>query len=788
MKLKNKLSLLLTISPIMISPLFLAASCGNKVDETELKKYKDKLEKLQKDFDNFTAYVEKSSVTNAQEFSNDKQIKDIQEKLKNKLEKLSKIDNSFHKEIEKSIKSVIKKFKDSLLNDLFNLNVENNAKFWSTFNDLMENNLDSETNAEINSLYSIIKNLNYDELSEVKFDNSDEDNGILEEIEEKISTWNKLKSLVNKKASAKIKEKLDSYLSSDFANEILKNKSNKMLQAFSKEYKKIKESSSNINTKELVAQKFLLDVFLRRLENLYDLSKKDIANIDKTIKERFTSLLSDLRNKFDVFNQEAKEKLEKLISDFEKDSQNASIDDLNKFMQNYLDLLEKETYKWMLSSIDDIISNDSTEHGQIFKELSENVEKSNNSWMKKYLENIKQNIASLQTNKDNVNWYFAMEEVSKLTSLIENWEYPKKSAELKKVLDIYEKNKVYDFELEDEIAKLKLKIKETYEEAKKIHESPFSSIDKITNATKKLNDILNNEVIHEQLRIAGFKKLLSEVKERLNKKVDTAFDDFGAKLKEKSTDPEKISEALKTLVEAQKELYKALLESFEDPFIKIKLPEKDYPDAIRTLETLSLLLNEITIEVINEALKNKDSSSENLNFLTEVLTKEFISRMLKKITNFISNQGDILLKVIETIFTRLREVKELKDISILEGVIQESIKFYKDYVQGKGEYEGKGLMKKIAELNIPSLTLSDPNKLELELAPLVLEFRNMWGAHWRLLEQKFPGKGDELSRIGKEWNSISGEMFNTMKNLFARAVPLATAHMRFFNEIIKYLK
>jgi len=52
----------------------------------------------------------------------------------------------------------------------------------------MENNLDSETNAEINSLYSIIKNLNYDELSEVKFDNSDEDNGILEEIEEKIST------------------------------------------------------------------------------------------------------------------------------------------------------------------------------------------------------------------------------------------------------------------------------------------------------------------------------------------------------------------------------------------------------------------------------------------------------------------------------------------------------------------------------------------------------------------------------------------------------------------------
>ena len=48
MKLKNKLSILLTISPIMVSPLFLAASCKEKdKNNPQLKEFKDKLEKLQ---------------------------------------------------------------------------------------------------------------------------------------------------------------------------------------------------------------------------------------------------------------------------------------------------------------------------------------------------------------------------------------------------------------------------------------------------------------------------------------------------------------------------------------------------------------------------------------------------------------------------------------------------------------------------------------------------------------------------------------------------------------------
>jgi hypothetical protein len=66
----------------------------------------------------------------------------------------------------------------------------------------------------------------------------------------------------------------------------------------------------------------------------------------------------------------------------------------------------------------------------------------------------------------------------------------------------------------------------------------------------------------------------------------------------------------------------------------------------------------------------------------------------------------------------LREVKELKGVSILEGIIKESIDFYQKYVR-------KTLIPNIANLNIESLTLDDLAKLEQELAPLVLEFQNM---------------------------------------------------------------
>lgn len=783
MKLKNKLSILLTISPIMVSPLFLAASCKEKdKNNPQLKEFKDKLEKLQNNFDDFIGYVENSSVTNAKAISSSNEVKSIKNKIANKLNKLSKVDNAFLTEIQNASNAVIKKFKDALLTDLFNLNINfNNSKFWATFKEITEGNLDTNTQEKINSYYSTIKNLNYNELSDVKFDNSSEDKEILENIEEKLSAWNQLKDLVSEIGNKKIKEKLSTELNNGFAAQILNHNNDKMLKAFKNEYNKIKELSDNIASKELVTQKFLFETFKKRLKNLYELSNIDISNLDKTVKERFDSLVGVFENQFDVFDTDTKAKFTKMITEFKnKISATTSTEDLDKFLERYLTLLEKETYKWMLESLNDIFLNENTEYGKIFKELNENINKSNNPWLKSYFDNTVKNLKSLQNKKDEVKWYEAMDEVAKLTSLIENVEVSKKTEDLRKILGIFEKNKVYDFELDPEIANLKLNIKETYEEAKKIYESPFSSKADIEKINKKLNDILLNEIIKDELKKASFKQLLQKAKTKLLEKVDSAFDTFEAELKGKSNNPEKISQALKTLIQAQKSLYEKLLEAFEEPFIKIRLSEKDYPKVIETLEALSLLINDITIEVLQAAIQNKDSIKDGIKFLNEILTKEFIKKMLKKMTDFIANKGDILLSVIETIFTRLREVKELKGVSILEGVIKESIDFYQKYVR-------KTLIPNIANLNIESLTLDDLAKLEQELAPLVLEFQNMWSEHWRDLEQKFPGKGDELDKIGREWNALSGEMFSTMKSIFGQAVPLATAHMKFFNEIIKYL-
>ena len=470
MKLKNKLSILLTISPIMVSPLFLAASCKEKdKNNPQLKEFKDKLEKLQNNFDDFIGYVENSSVTNAKAISSSNEVKSIKNKIANKLNKLSKVDNAFLTEIQNASNAVIKKFKDALLTDLFNLNINfNNSKFWATFKEITEGNLDTNTQEKINSYYSTIKNLNYNELSDVKFDNSSEDKEILENIEEKLSAWNQLKDLVSEIGNKKIKEKLSTELNNGFAAQILNNNNDKMLKAFKNEYNKIKELSDNIASKELVTQKFLFETFKKRLKNLYELSNIDIINLDKTVKERFDSLIEVFKNQFDVFDTNTKATFTKMITEFKsKISATTSTEDLDKFLERYLTLLEKETYKWMLESLNDIFLNENTEYGKIFKELNENINKSNNPWLKSYFDNTVKNLKSLQNKKDEVKWYDAMDEVAKLTSLIENVEVSKKTEDLRKILGIFEKNKVYDFELDPEIANLKLNIKETYEEAKK---------------------------------------------------------------------------------------------------------------------------------------------------------------------------------------------------------------------------------------------------------------------------------------------------------------------------------
>lgn len=490
MKLKNKLSMLLMLSPALISPFFLAASCKEK------NKNKEKLQKLQKDYDAFIKYVEKSSATKAKEIINDNQNKELKEKLNNP----SKINSSLLNEIEETKKSIIKKFKDSLLNDLFNLNREfNNPVLWSEMKSNDGNKISSENDKKIESLHSIIKKLNYSELSEIKFDNSKEDNENLQNIEQKLATWKELKKFVTKIINDIRTKSWDELFKKEVWNQ-LSNTNDKILKEFSNEFNRIKEVVSSIkNSNNLVAKYTLSKITERRLEDLEDILNIDIHGLDETIKLRFQALKTWIEARIENYDEETKNMFTELIKKYEPKINNVYIDDLNDFLAEYLKLFNKVSYKYALNFFDDVFD-EKTESGKIFEKAKESINKSNNQILKKYFDNLINGAKNLQQNPNNIDWIKCMEINAELTSLIETFEFNRLKKELAEKLEIFEKYKIYEFEKDEEIKKLNLRIKQRYESAKVAYESMYSATENVENANNNLKEILENPRIKEKLK------------------------------------------------------------------------------------------------------------------------------------------------------------------------------------------------------------------------------------------------------------------------------------------------
>jgi hypothetical protein len=93
-----------------------------------------------------------------------------------------------------------------------------------------------------------------------------------------------------------------------------------------------------------------------------------------------------------------------------------------------------------------------------------------------------------------------METNAELTSLIETFEFNRLKAELAKKLEIFEKYKIYEFEKDEEIKKLNLRIQQRYESAKKAYESMYSATENVENANNNLKEILENPRIKEKLK------------------------------------------------------------------------------------------------------------------------------------------------------------------------------------------------------------------------------------------------------------------------------------------------
>lgn len=494
MKLKNKLSMLLMLSPALISPFFLAASCKEKI------KYKEELQKLQKDYDAFIKYVEKSSATKAKEIINDNKTKELKKKIDEKLNNPSKINSSLLNEIEETKKAIIKKFKDSLLNDLFNLNREfNNPVLWSEMKSNDGNKISSENDKKIESLYSTIKKLNYSELSQIKFDNSKEDNENLENIEKKLVTWKELKTFVTKIINDIRTKSWDELFKKEVWNQ-LSNTNDKMLKEFSNEFNRIKEVVSSIkNSNNLVAKYTLSKITERRLGDLEEILNTDIHGLDETIKLRFQALKTWIEARIENYDPETKNMFTELIKKYEPKINNVYIDDLNDFLAEYLKLFNKVSYKYALNFFDDVFDK-KTESGKIFEKAKENINKSNNQFLKKYFDNLINNVKSLQRDPDNLDWIKCMETNAELTSLIETFEFNRLKKELAEKLEIFEKHKIYEFEKDEEIKKLNLRIKQRYESAKAAYESMYSATENVENANNNLKEILENPRIKEKLK------------------------------------------------------------------------------------------------------------------------------------------------------------------------------------------------------------------------------------------------------------------------------------------------
>lgn len=490
MKLKNKLSMLLMLSPALISPFFLAASCKEK------NKNKEKLQKLQKDYDAFIKYVEKSNVTKAKEIINDKETKELKEKLNSP----SKINSSFLNEVEETKKSIIKKFKDSLLNDLFNLNREfNNPVLWSEMKSNDGNKISSENDKKIESLHSIIKKLNYSELSEIKFDNSKEDNENLQNIEKKLATWKELKKFVTKIINDIRTKSWDELFKKEVWNQ-LSNTNDKMLKEFSNEFNRIKELVNSItNSNNLVAKYTLSRIIMQKAEDLEEMLNTDIHGLDETIKLRFQALKTWIEARITHYDEETKNMFTELIKKYEPKINNVYIDDLNDFLAEYLKLFNKVSYKYALNFFDDVFDK-KTESGKIFEKVKESINKSNNQFLKKYFDNLINEAKNLQQNPNNIDWIKCMETNAELTSLIETFEFNRLKVELAEKLEIFEKYKIYEFEKDEEIKKLNLRIQQRYESAKVAYESMYSATENVENANNNLKEILENPRIKEKLK------------------------------------------------------------------------------------------------------------------------------------------------------------------------------------------------------------------------------------------------------------------------------------------------
>lgn len=304
-------------------------------------------------------------------------------------------------------------------------------------------------------------------------------------------------------------------------------------------------------------------------------------------------------------------------------------------------------------------------------------------------------------------------------------------------------------------------LKQTYEELKKYLEG-----DKWKSIEIEVQKVINRAKLNETL---------NKTKQIVNEKVEQQFSTFKEELKTTIL-PNKASvveENIGTLIRAQKNVYEALFKNFEEPLANVNFDPKDFPLLAQAISDTSLLINEITIDVMTAAFKT-NSNEYSTKFLEDALTPEVVKKILDKVVVFFKKNQSVMVKAFKGIFNTFLYNESLKkdNVTRIKEIVDISVKYY--------EEEVPKLIKKIEDQNITHLSIGDFEKLKLELAPILLMFDELWKGHHQKMHTIYQSNSQEMKAINREFDKSRLPIIDAAKQIASQVLSLGNSHIEFY--------
>lgn len=792
---KNKILFLSLVSvPIAGTVAFLSASCGN----TEVKKWKqDNLSRI----DNVLGDTEKNdSVISDQSFDQKQRqnLKKLIDEIKNKkqeIEKSKKAKEELEKEIKKQeedYKKILKEYDENLkkksieevktLKEMFfNKAYWDFAKDQKIFNEAKEKEINNlfndlytkqilpivseiekgnkvfENHKVLISLITKYKNSINNNLKLVYENFVKNENKILEDLSKKFEIEQIKKELVEEHSSSlkasfdELTAKFKEYLLFIKSNNLITNNENDLSingESF------VKEFTNVINLYHSFLEAMSSSTLTTKIDKAKEIVKKYNEFIDK--KE---SIQSDkLKELFKKFSENTDEnQVETLYKEFTLELKNFAasyvlVEQQKTLIKTYLSKIESEKIVELAHKI-----------GYNDKNISEQIDKIKASY------------------KEEKNFVFLISKLNKLNEIYKNVTYVNELNEINEIISNSENKITYIIKKSNHepVKTLAPDFYAKYLEYTKNKRDVFTPIQKLKEyknyLLEKLKVIL--PAVKEKENEEKLYETLDNAKARVNKEVDEQFIVFKNSLKAQyPAKAEIIENNISTLIQAQKNVYTALFRAFKEPLANIHFHPKYFELISDAIHDASILINEITIQVMEAALKTSSQSS-GTNFLEDVATPELIQSIKNKAVAFFQKSQAAMTEAFKAIFETFNDNDSLKKdgVTKIKEIVDVSVKYY--------EEEVPKLVEKIKNQELPHLSLGNFDKLKLELAPYGLMFDNLWKGQYERLYKIYPSGSKEMKAILREFDKSRYPILDAAKSIGSELIGLGQAHREFFNKV-----